>query len=324
MPYFRSCREIEKAVHGINKLMGRWGLKYVDWMIGKEVSFFLEGVITDPRKILRDVTVYVNRRKVPWPVPKNQARLIFPRKNSSFARQYDLLQKKLGIGIDLWPLPDNKLKLSFLTGSSKIVEVDGCLINIESVRKFVYRLTVLSKIFLRLSPNKLREFYFADKKRYRQRLRLYSRIRKGAKTPLDKLGMDKVTQYYKQLTARAYPEIFSDSTPNKEWELSGVAAYSPKKALEGFVAKGSNIKKSKDKYIYVFSHFYPSDTKVLPFAKAILTEGGGTLCHAAIVCREQRIPCMVGVRGLMAATRNNDKVEIDFNGGRVIMQSRSN
>jgi len=300
--------------------MDGWGFSKTDWMVGKEVCFFLEGVLANPRKISRDLTIYVLRPKVPWKILKNRARLIFPPQNSDFARQYEYLQKKFNIGLDLWPIPDVLLKTGFLKQNPKIIKFFDQQINIESVHKFIFRLTLLSKFFLKQSVRAIRSFYFADKKRYQQRLNLYSRIKRGAQAYVDKNGMERATADYKLLMARAYPEIFSATGRSRTHELKGIIGYSPSHSIRGPIIKGSGVKRSKGKFIYIFSHFYPSDTKVLPFAKAVLTEGGGVLCHAAIVCREQKIPCLVGIRGLMASVGRNDEVQVDFTRARVIIQ----
>ncbi|EKE11287.1 MAG: hypothetical protein ACD_15C00111G0016 [uncultured bacterium] len=50
-------------------------------------------------------------------------------------------------------------------------------------------------------------------------------------------------------------------------------------------------------------------------ASAIVTNQGGMMSHAAIVSRELRIPCIVGVEGATGIIKNNDLVEVDANDG---------
>ncbi len=49
---------------------------------------------------------------------------------------------------------------------------------------------------------------------------------------------------------------------------------------------------------------------------AIVTETGGMLCHAAIVSREYKIPCVVGVKGARAALAGKT-VQVDGSAGTV-------
>lgn len=49
--------------------------------------------------------------------------------------------------------------------------------------------------------------------------------------------------------------------------------------------------------------------------KAILTETGGRLCHAAIVARELNIPCIVGIQNLTDVLKDGDEIKVDANRG---------
>ena len=50
-------------------------------------------------------------------------------------------------------------------------------------------------------------------------------------------------------------------------------------------------------------------------AKAIITEDGGILSHAAILARELKIPCVVGVQNIMKKLKNGDFVVVDGSTG---------
>lgn len=52
-------------------------------------------------------------------------------------------------------------------------------------------------------------------------------------------------------------------------------------------------------------------------AKAIVTDLGGMLSHAAIVCRELGIPCLVGTKSATRALATGDSISIDFVQGRI-------
>lgn len=52
-------------------------------------------------------------------------------------------------------------------------------------------------------------------------------------------------------------------------------------------------------------------------SSAIVTESGGVTCHAAIVSRELRIPCIVGARGAMSLLNDGQMVTVDGRTGRV-------
>jgi pyruvate,water dikinase len=53
-------------------------------------------------------------------------------------------------------------------------------------------------------------------------------------------------------------------------------------------------------------------------AAALVTDGGGMTCHAAIVARELRVPCVVGTRKATQVLRDGELVTVDGAGGRVL------
>lgn len=46
-------------------------------------------------------------------------------------------------------------------------------------------------------------------------------------------------------------------------------------------------------------------------ASAVITEEGGRYSHAAIFCRENNIPCIVGATGIMDHLSDGDKIHIN-------------
>jgi len=62
----------------------------------------------------------------------------------------------------------------------------------------------------------------------------------------------------------------------------------------------------------------PDWVPTLRRAAAVVTEGGGLTCHAAIVCRELGIPAVVGARGATTSLRAGEVVTVDGGTGSVI------
>lgn len=58
-------------------------------------------------------------------------------------------------------------------------------------------------------------------------------------------------------------------------------------------------------------HFVPLMKK----ASSIITDGGGLLCHAAIVARELKKPCIIGTKIATQALKDGDLVEVDADRG---------
>ncbi len=67
--------------------------------------------------------------------------------------------------------------------------------------------------------------------------------------------------------------------------------------------------------IMLATQTYPSLVPAMKKAAAIVTEEGGLTCHAAIVSRELKIPCIVGIKGLLTFLKDGDRIEVDANKG---------
>ena len=52
-------------------------------------------------------------------------------------------------------------------------------------------------------------------------------------------------------------------------------------------------------------------------ASAIITDEGGITCHAAIISRELKKPCIVGTRNATKMIKDGDKIEVDADNGTV-------
>lgn len=59
----------------------------------------------------------------------------------------------------------------------------------------------------------------------------------------------------------------------------------------------------------------PDMIPIMKKVSAIVTDDGGTLCHAAIVSRELKIPCIIGTKIATRILKDGDLVEVDANKG---------
>lgn len=67
----------------------------------------------------------------------------------------------------------------------------------------------------------------------------------------------------------------------------------------------------------------PDLTIALKKAAGIVTNEGGVTCHAAIISRELKVPCVVGAKNATAILHDNDVVEVDGSKGIVKMIKRA-
>jgi len=59
----------------------------------------------------------------------------------------------------------------------------------------------------------------------------------------------------------------------------------------------------------------PEYTPLVKKASAIVTDAGGVLCHAAIIARELKKPCVVGTHNATKLFKTGDKIEVDADKG---------
>lgn len=61
------------------------------------------------------------------------------------------------------------------------------------------------------------------------------------------------------------------------------------------------------------AHFVP----VMGMIAGLITDEGGVTCHAAIVARELKLPCITGTGNATSVLKDGDRVEMDANSGQV-------
>jgi len=77
----------------------------------------------------------------------------------------------------------------------------------------------------------------------------------------------------------------------------------------------AGIKSFKPGDILVTSMTRPEFLPLMSKAGAFITEEGGISCHAAIVAREMRKPCIIGIKNVTKILKNGDIVQVDAKSG---------
>jgi len=67
--------------------------------------------------------------------------------------------------------------------------------------------------------------------------------------------------------------------------------------------------------ILVAPNTRPEYAPIMKIAGAIISDEGGITCHSAIVSRELKIPCIVGVQSASAVLKDGDLIEVDAEKG---------
>lgn len=113
---------------------------------------------------------------------------------------------------------------------------------------------------------------------------------------------------------------------NEEWKtaVKDTLVYDHSKTIKGvsampgkvignvkIVLSRNDFHKLNDGDILVTSMTRPEFTLILSKISAIITNEGGITCHAAIVARELKKPCIIGTKTATKILKDGDKVEVD-------------
>jgi len=105
-------------------------------------------------------------------------------------------------------------------------------------------------------------------------------------------------------------------------KIQGNPAYSGKtRGLIYNIGQGG-LPIGNKKYILVASMTHPDHIQIIKNASAIVTDEGGVLCHAAIVAREMKKPCIIGTKFATKILKDGDLVEVDADKGIVKILKR--
>lgn len=77
----------------------------------------------------------------------------------------------------------------------------------------------------------------------------------------------------------------------------------------------SDMHKVAEGDVLVSFNTNPSLMPVIKKCAAIITDEGGIVCHAAIISRELKKPCIIGTKIATQVLRDGDLVEVDADTG---------
>lgn len=106
----------------------------------------------------------------------------------------------------------------------------------------------------------------------------------------------------------------------KQKSVNGIATYAAQKPIVGKAklhlsfSKPTNIAKGE---ILVTGMTNPQLIPVIKNAAAIVTDEGGIMCHAAIISRELKIPCIVGTQDATQIFKDGDLIKVDTQTGTI-------
>jgi len=136
----------------------------------------------------------------------------------------------------------------------------------------------------------------------------------STKDSFTKLNKDDAETLYNNIT-----------TATETSELKGTIAYSGvTRGKVRIILDPSKTKLFNEGDILVAEMTRPEYVPFMDKASAVVTDGGGALCHAAIIARELKKPCIIGTKIATQILHDGDLVEVDANNGvvRIVNQEK--
>ncbi len=129
------------------------------------------------------------------------------------------------------------------------------------------------------------------------------------------IGSEKGFYFVTGKKAEEYRKRFEDSIVHSG-ELRGTTAMKGKASgTVKVIRKISDFDKFEKGNILVTSMTRPEFVPIIEKAAAIVTDEGGITSHAAIVSREMKKPCVIGVQTATKVLKDGDFVEVDATNG---------
>ena len=122
-----------------------------------------------------------------------------------------------------------------------------------------------------------------------------------------------------QETHPSYNFLIDEVDPNQKVITGTVAFKGRVKGEVQVVSRKKDIANFKEGNILVAPMTTPHYLPAMKKAKAFITDEGGVTCHAAIVSRELKTPCIIGTKIATQVLKNGDKVEVDANTGKILI-----
>lgn len=242
---------------------------------------------------------------------------------TSQKKQKEMLFKKLGIDDKHRVLLNLASEMVFNKDLRKHALYSGCYFSLKIFEEIAMRFNITLKEARAIMPWEMKDV-FANPSRYKN----------ADRNVLQEREQGFLMQFYDGNTTLKIKDDaikFFDAVRKKNAidenvkELSGSCAYPGK--VEGnvkIVNTPADMHKVKDGDILVAHQTNPDVLPAMKLAAAFVTDIGGITCHAAIVSREMKKPCIVGTKVASKVLKDDDVVEVNAEAGIVKIISRAN
>lgn len=303
--------KIERALEKLEELLRGWGLSTDDWVFTGEYAWRLQDYKFKPRKGHLDVLV--DREKLPWKIEESDATAI-PPKDSREVKQLKEFIKKTKFGPHFLPLPIGKVKWQTIERMVRQSQLYA-LPNRRKIRIHKVSELVKDRAYILLGIG----IQTWDKPKIKRWLEDFNRFKRFAKKKNDEKTIkicERVLERCEGIGKELESAPKKEEIPSKISEIKGDAAYRGKvRGRVKIVLDIGGLSSFQKGKILVTPMTTPDFILAIEKAKAIVTDKGGIGCHAAIISREFKIPCVIGTKIATKVLKDGDLVEVDARKG---------
>lgn len=299
--------KIKQVLENLCELLEKWNLFSNDWILTGQYADRLQGYEVTVRR--GHLNIIVPKTKIPWKFGKVLE--IHPPSKTLVGKQFEKFCDKTGFEFDILPFAQK----TFAQKKKKTVR---------------YRLNSGKSVFL-LHPLGELELLADILQKSNERgwgiekgKRILSYVEEFAKE-LKRKKERKIASAFLSIAAKFQflKRVTRHSCYLRDGRLEGLTAYKGKVKGIARIVIGPTKEEFNKGDILVTKMTSPKFIPLMSKAAAVVTDAGGQLCHAAIVSRELKIPCIIGTKNATEFFRDGDLVEVDANKGIVKVLKRA-
>lgn len=301
--------KLEKVLEKLEELLRKWGLNFNDWVLTSECAWKLQDYKLKQRK--GHIDIYVDRNKWPWKTEPMDISC-FPLPCSKEFFQLKEFMEKTKFSPHFLPVP---IKLKYnpigeLRRDSKIyILSNGRKIRIHDVYKdFEIRAKTLLGDDISTWKRETLERW----------LKNFLKIKRITKRENDKAMLricEKAIERCRIVRKKIKPEKIEEISKELN-QIKGQTAFKGNaRGRARIIFYPQELSKLKKREILITSMTTPEFILGIERASAIVTDEGGIGCHAAIISREFKIPCIIGTKFATKILKDGDLVEVDAGKG---------
>ncbi|MFA5051982.1 MAG: PEP-utilizing enzyme [Patescibacteria group bacterium] len=300
---------LKKTLVQLKRLMDKWGLCVNDWFLFLHYSDMLQGFNIQYGRDSH-LHIVIDPSKIPWAIKKNNSldETITPA-GSSFEKDFNNFIKKTYHDFHIkvvkpiffrtikdnhsimYRIGKNKIRISTTIGNLMYAQ------QVMPIWKKQFSADIIARRFIWFEA-------------------LYLEAKRRGKKEIVKMTRNLIKKYkpkdiYKVVNETIKSQSFDNGLVSGE---TGCGGHASGKVL---YIRNPDIIPYKLHFgmILVSKLISPKLISQVKKSKAVVTDEGGKLSHAAILCREFNIPCVIGTKIATKVLKDGDRVEVDATRG---------